>query len=142
MKEKLFIDTWGWIELYNKREHRHTEVDRFYRRWRLSGGRIYTSDYIFDETFTLLFRRLDADLSKHILVSLDEAIRQGYLDLEWIFPERFSKAKELRLQFIDKPMISFTDLTSMVVMKELGIKSILTDDDHFVYVGMGFQKVP
>jgi predicted nucleic acid-binding protein len=39
-------------------------------------------------------------------------------------------------------MISFTDLTSMVVMKELGIMSILTDDDHFVHVGMGFQKVP
>jgi uncharacterized protein len=81
-------------------------------------------------------------LSKHILVSLDEAIRQGYLKLEWISPERFSKARELRLQLIDKPMISFTDLTSMVAMKELGIKSILTDDHHFVHVGMGFQKAP
>ena len=88
------------------------------------------------------FRRLATDLLDHILVSLDEAIRQGYLNLEWISPERFFKARELRFRFIDKLMISFTDLTSMVVMKELGIKSILTDDDHFVQVGMGFQKVP
>jgi predicted nucleic acid-binding protein len=142
MKEKLFIDTWGWVVLHNKREPRHAEVDRFYRKWRLQSGTIYTSDYIFDETFTLLFRRLATDLLEHILVSLDEAIRQGYLNLEWISPERFSKARELRFRFIDKPMISFTDLTSMVVMKELGIISILTDDDHFVQVGTGFQKVP
>jgi len=74
--------------------------------------------------------------------SLDEAIRKGYLNLEWISPEIFSKAKELQFRFIDKPMISFTDLTSMVVMKEFGIKSILTDDEHFIHVGMGFQKVP
>jgi len=35
MKEKLFIDTWGWVVLHNKREPRHAEVDRFYRKWRL-----------------------------------------------------------------------------------------------------------
>lgn len=27
-------------------------------------------------------------------------------------------------------------------MDGLGIKKILTDDDHFEYVGMGFQNVP
>jgi predicted nucleic acid-binding protein len=85
---------------------------------------------------------LAADLSNHILESLDEAVRQGYLNLEWISPERFSTARELRSRFLDKPTISFTDLTSMVVMKELGIKFILTDDNHFVHVGMGFQKAP
>jgi predicted nucleic acid-binding protein len=140
MKEKLFIDTWGWVVLHNKREPRHTEVDRFYRKWRLRSGPIYTSDYIFDETFTLLSRRLATGLLDDILVSLDEAIHQGYLILEWIFPERFSKAKELRFRFIDKPMISFTDLTSMVVMKELGIKSILTDDDHSSRSGWDSKK--
>ncbi len=142
MNEKLFIDTWRWIVLYNKRKPKHAEIDSYYRRWRLRSGTIYTSDYILDETFTLLFRRLAADLSNHILESLDEAVRQGYLNLEWISPERFSTARELRSRFLDKPTISFTDLTSMVVMKELGIKFILTDDNHFVHVGMGFQKAP
>lgn len=142
MKEMAFIDTWGWIALYNKREPRHTEIGNLYRKWRLGNGAVYTSDYVLDETFTLLFRRLPLDLSRFIVESLDEAIRQGYIQLEWISPERFSKAKELRLKFTDKPMISFTDLTSMVLMKELGIKSILTGDDHFTHVGMGFKKVP
>lgn len=61
---------------------------------------------------------------------------------KWITLERFEQAKELRLRFRDKPKILFTDLTSMVVMKELAVMSILTEDDHFTQVGMGFEKVP
>jgi predicted nucleic acid-binding protein len=57
-------------------------------------------------------------------------------------PQRFEKAIELRYRFQDKPRISFTELTSMVVMSERGIEEILTEDDHFLHVGMGFRKVP
>jgi len=35
-----------------------------------------------------------------------------------------------------------TDLSSMVVMEELGVSMILTGDVHFTHVGMGFQIVP
>jgi hypothetical protein len=35
-----------------------------------------------------------------------------------------------------------TDLTSMVVMKEPRIKDVLTEDDHFIQVGMGLRRVP
>lgn len=62
--------------------------------------------------------------------------------MEWITTERFKKAKELRWRFQDKPLISFTDLTSMVVMEELEISDILTEDEHFAHIGMGFRKVP
>jgi hypothetical protein len=30
----------------------------------------------------------------------------------------------------------------MVIMNELGVTDILTEDDHFLHAGMGFQKVP
>ena len=70
------------------------------------------------------------------------AIEEGYLRLERITAERFEKAKSLRMRFQDKPKISFTDFTSMVVMAELGITDILTEDEHFTQVSMGFQKVP
>ena len=73
---------------------------------------------------------------------LDEAVEQGYLNVERISIERFDEAKKLRLKFSDKPKISFTDLTSMVVMKELGVGFILTDDEHFKHVGFGFQMMP
>ena len=56
---------------------------------------------------------------------------------------RFAKTCSLRSKYyIDKPRSSFTDLSSMVVMKEYGITFILTGDDHFNQVGMGFIQVP
>ncbi len=56
--------------------------------------------------------------------------------------ERFTQTESLRSRFLDKPLISFTDLTSMVVMRELDITTILTEDTHFTHVGMGFQLLP
>ena len=138
----LFIDTWGWVALHNRREPRHGEVKAFYREYRLRGKKIYTTDYVLDETLTLLFRRLPLEQAKKSMESIDDAIAQGYLYLEWINYSRFEETKTLRLKFDDKPRISFTDLTSMVVMKELGVKSILTDDDHFVQLGFDFEKMP
>jgi predicted nucleic acid-binding protein len=38
--------------------------------------------------------------------------------------------------------ISFTDLTSMALMEEQGIKKALTEDEHFLQVGMGLLKIP
>jgi hypothetical protein len=34
------------------------------------------------------------------------------------------------------------DITTMVIMQERGIKQLLTKDEHFIHVGMGFQQVP
>jgi len=139
---KLFIDTWGWIVLGNKREPRHTALTVLYSSWKKQKGMSYTTDYVLDETFTLLFRRLSFTEAKKSLDVIDLAIKEGYLRLERITAERFEKAKSLRIKIQDKPRISFTDLTSMVVMAEIGITNILTQDDHFAQVGMGFQKIP
>jgi len=117
MKNKLFIDTWGWVVIHNKREPRHAEVNRFYRNFRFEKGEVYTIDYVFDETITLLFRRLPFDLARDSLMLLNESFEKGYVNLEWISPERFEEAKKLRLKFMDKPMISFTDFTSMAITK-------------------------
>ena len=138
----LFIDTWGWVALHNRRETRHGEVKAFYQEYRLSGGKIYTTDYVLDETLTLLFRRLPLEQAKTSMESINNAIDRGYLYLEWINHSRFEETKTLRLKFDDKPRISFTDLTSMVVMKESRVKTILTDDDHFVQLGFDFEKMP
>jgi predicted nucleic acid-binding protein len=56
--------------------------------------------------------------------------------------DRFADAKRLRLRLRDKPSISFTDLTTMVVMQDFGLKRILTADEHFRHVGMGFHLLP
>jgi len=45
----------------------------------------------------------------------------------------------LRKKLHDKPFISFTDLTSFILMKELSIKKVFTGDTDFEKVNMGFQ---
>ena len=71
-----------------------------------------------------------------------EASNLGLLDIEHVTPERFAQAWRLRLRYRDKPRISFADLTSFVVMRELGLREILTADAHFEHVGMGFVRKP
>jgi predicted nucleic acid-binding protein len=139
---KIFIDTWGWLALRDSREDRHEEIKDRCLDLRGRGYSFYTSDYVLDETFTLLFRRLRFEEARRSLDVMDMAIEEGYLRLERITAERFEKAKSLRKRFQDKPRISFTDFTSMVVMAELGITDILTEDEHFTQVGMGFQRIP
>lgn len=80
--------------------------------------------------------------ARESIEKLDEAVQRGYLGLERITPERFEWAKQLGLKYQDKPRISFTDLTSLVVMEELGVTEILTEDAQFKQVGMGFVTVP
>jgi len=131
---QLFVDTWGWIVLQNKREPQHGDVKSYYQDFRRAKGKVYTTDYVLDETLTLLFKRLPFVKAQAFLSKVEEAVQKGYLHLEWITPERFEQAKVLRLKFQDKPRISFTDLTSMVVMQELSVEDVLTADDHFVLI--------
>ncbi len=142
MENKLFIDTWGWLTLYDKMEARHQETTQFYQKFRSQNGIIYTTDYVLDETFTLLFKRVYADKAKESIKVLTNAFQRPNFNLIWIDELRFTKAQSFRVKFIDKPYISFTDLTSMVVMEELGISQVLTGDAHFIHVNLGFERVP
>jgi predicted nucleic acid-binding protein len=130
---KVFVDTWGWLTLRDRKESQHEKVKKFYSRSRVQKAIIYTSDYVLDETITLFFRRLPYKTARGSLAKIDEAIKGGYLQVEWITPERFEQAKELRSKYQDKPKISFTDLTSMVLMKEHGIEAIITPTTRFIY---------
>ena len=142
MADAVFADTWGWVELSHRRAPRPDEVRRFYRRLVQQQAPIHTSDYVLDETLTLLFRREVFEEAVRFMEAILSAAEQGRLIIERITSDRFANAWILRQRFQDKPAISFTDLTSMVVMQELGINDVLTEDEHFDQVGMGFRRVP
>ena len=142
MAAKLFIDTWGWLTLHDKSERYHQQATQAYQQALAQNGQIYTTDYILDETLTFFFRRLPAYRAEQSMKGLLSAFSTSNFHLIRINEERFSQTELLRSRFLDKPLISFTDLTSMVVMRELGITTILTEDAHFTHVGMGFQLLP
>jgi predicted nucleic acid-binding protein len=76
------------------------------------------------------------------MLQLSAAFSTDRFQLIQIDETRFAQAQILRLKYLDKPQISFTDLTSMVVMQELGISHVLTEDAHFIQVGLGFERLP
>ena len=98
-----------------------------------------TSNFVLDESLTLIFRRLRFDVAYNFSKAVFES---SFVAVETVTEERFRSAFELRRQFADKPNISFTDLTSIVIMTELKMADILTADEHFAHVGLGFQLLP
>lgn len=138
--ERLFVDTWGWLVLANDRDPAFHSVAQI----RSAAGWIgawVTTDYVLDETMTRLFAGTPFFKVRRFAEGIFEASRDGLLDIEHVTPDRFREAWSLRLRY-RKPRISFTDLTSFVTMKELGMTRVLTADAHFEQVGMGFRRVP
>ena len=139
---RLFVDTWGWLVLEDGSDPAHRSVLDIRRQCAWRPGSWITSDFVLDETITRLFSRRPFLEAQRFCTEVFEAQQLGLLVVESITPERFQKAYQLRLRYRDKPRISFTDLTSFAVMRELGIRHALTADQHFVQVHLGFQILP
>ncbi|MBD1855471.1 MULTISPECIES: type II toxin-antitoxin system VapC family toxin [Leptolyngbya] len=142
MVNSILIDTWGWLTLNDAGERRHQQVATLYRTLLKQKTLIYTTTFVLDETFTLFFKRLNAYQAQKAMLQLSAAFSTDQFQLIQIDETRFSQAQTLRLKYLDKPQISFTDLTSMAVMQEFGILHVLTEDAHFIQVGLEFQRLP
>jgi predicted nucleic acid-binding protein len=140
--DRLFVDTWAWLVLANDRDPAFANVSRIRAGAAGRSGAWVTTDYVLDETLTRLFAAAPFAAARRFVDGIFEASRQGLLDIEQVTAERFSRAWRLRLRYDHKPRISFTDLTSFVVMRELGIYRVLTGDAHFEQVGLGFIQPP
>ena len=138
----IFIDTWGWLTFFDNKEQFHKEVKSCLKSFTDINKHLVTSDYIFDETNTILFRRLPFSKALKAQNEILKLIKHNYIDFIRIEKTIFEKANELRKKYKDKPDISFTDLTSFAIMEFLNIKNVLTYDKHFEIVGLGFRRLP
>ena len=138
----LFVDTWGWLALGHRRDPHHEEIRLVFADCQTRRQRMHTSDYVLDELITLLFRRESYSEAVHFLDGLLASAARGSLHIHRVTPERFRAALDLRRRFQDKPGISFTDFTTMQIMKEQRIIEVITEDEHFSHVGMGFRRIP
>jgi len=139
---KLFIDTWGWLAIEDRKDPKHSEALDCYRQRIAVKGRVITSDYVLDETYTSLFRQRPFAEAWKFLEAIHASIARGSVSLQSVNPERFMAAVAMRQKLLDKPRISFTDLTSFVIMRELHIREVLTGDRHFDRAGFGFALLP
>lgn len=140
-RRKVFFDTWGWLAIAHRDDRRHVEATAFYRDFIVAGGLPVTSDYILDETISLLRSRTSPTGTEQFIEGILAAHRSTRVRIERISEEQWSAAWKMSRKFADKTDISFTDFTSFIIMKELRIAEALTADWHYEFVGLGFSKL-
>ena len=101
-----------------------------------SAGTLVSTDYVIDETLTLIRVRLGLRAAAEWWAQIDGSSRIRW---ERIDASRAEKARTRFFEWTDKDF-SFTDCTSFVVMEELGLAKALTTDRHFSQAG--FETVP
>jgi predicted nucleic acid-binding protein len=52
---KIFVDTWGWLAIGHRRDSFHGAVKEHYQKLRKENCEFFTSEYVIDETITLIF---------------------------------------------------------------------------------------
>lgn len=132
----LFVDTAGWMACADAADPSHATAITARDRWLERKGVLVTTDYVIDETLTLIRFRLGLPAAEAWWKQIEGSAR---LQWELITPERAEKARHLFFRYADKDF-SFTDCTSFVVMQQLKLKQALTTDRHFKQIG--FQIVP
>ncbi len=127
----LFVDTAGWIACADAADPAHSQTAAGRDAWLEAGGVLLTTDYVADETLTLLRFRLGLDAAESWWRQVESSSR---LRWEFIGLDRADRARALFFRYRDKEF-SFTDCTSFVVMRELRIREALTTDHHFSQAG-------
>ena len=123
----VFVDTGGWMACADRSNPVHTACTSA-RDATLEAGRILvTTDFVVDETMTLIRIRLGLAAANAWWQQIDGSRR---LRWERVESDRFERARQLFVQYRDKDL-SFTDCTSFAVMRELRVTTVITTDDHF-----------
>jgi uncharacterized protein len=125
------VDTSGFYALLVKGDRAHALARQILERAADSGGRFLTTDYILDETVTLLKARGYGHLPETLF---ETVFASTACRVEWMDPDRFGQTRRFFLKHDDQDW-SFTDCFSFVVMRVSGLRDALTTDVHFRHAG-------
>jgi uncharacterized protein len=133
----ILVDTGAWYALADPQERHHGHaVAQFGRLTKGEHGRMVTSDYILDETYTLLRMRLGIEPVVRLRGLLDQS---SSIQLLRVSDDDFERSVDLMIAHEDKRW-SLTDCASFVLMQQLEIQDAFTFDHNFAEAG--FRVVP
>ena len=128
----VFLDTGVFVAFHNTRDTNHTRALELMRAV-VDGelGTAYTSDYVFDEAVTVALvrtRRPENALTVGRMI-LGE-LTAPFLAILRVGDETFKEAWRLFPQYAGRKL-SFTDCTSITLMRTRGVESIVSFDADF-----------
>ena len=131
MAREAFVDTSGFYALLVGGDGKHEKATTWLEKAESARQLAATTDYVLDETATLLKSKGHGHLLKGFFERLEGS---DVIRIEWTEAGRFRRAKEFFLRHDDHGY-SFTDCVSFVVMKELSLLEALSTDKHFKEAG-------
>lgn len=134
MDNQIFVDTGGFKALIDANDDFHKRATKIWEFLQESNCTLVTTNYILDESFTLIrircggkvvqsFRQVLARSPNLKVVRVTVADEAGAWN--W-FTKDWSK-------------LSYTDCTSFAVMGRLGLKRVMTFDHHFQQAGFKME---
>lgn len=123
----IFVDTSAFLALEDRRDAHHAEALDFRDDCFRSGEALVTSDYVLDESYTIIRRRT----GHGVAVGFGEDIRGSRLiRVEHVTHEVVETAWRLFKTYDDHDF-SFTDCTCFALMQHLRIDAAFAFDKHF-----------
>ncbi len=128
---KLFVDTGAWFALNSRSDENHRTAAGFVRRFKKEPVLFYTTDYVVDETVTLLRFKVS---HSQALVFLDFLTESSHVARVQVSSELVGRAEGIFRTYRDK-LWSFTDCVSFAFMDELGLEEAFSFDQNFAQYG-------
>ena len=136
----IFIDTSAWIAIEDKKDINHLKALQFKKQLLDSQKRLITTNYILDETYTLMLLDLEYTRTINFKQKLDDLIDSNLVIVVHVTPEVEKEGWEVFQRFNKDKTWSFTDCTSKVIMNMFNILEAFTFDRHFEQ--MNFIRKP
>ncbi len=132
MTRSVFVNTSGWLALYNSNDPNHEAARQLWDDLRGQPLRFVTTDYVLDQVYTALkvFGSLHAAQAFHQLVTNSALIRLFMTD-----SVIFDRAWKV---FVDdeNPRWTYTDCVNYSVVQYMGLSEVFTFDPDFTAPGM------
>lgn len=136
---KIFIDTSAWDAIEDSNDPNH-ELALIFKDDLPDNCHLVTTDYILDETYTLLLLNIGYEQTVAFKKNINELLNSGILAVIHISPSLYDAAWDVFQLFnVDKKW-SFTDCVSYATMKQFDIETVFAFDRHFEQ--MGFNRKP
>ncbi len=136
----MMVDTWAWLALNDESDADH-ELAEIANGELLDLGCVFmTTNFVLDEAYTLLRRRVSAQQSIQFGRDIQQAAESGALEIITVDPEIETEAWKLFEKYHEVQGLSYTDCTTFAAMHRLGITEAFTEDAHFSM--MGFIRHP
>ncbi len=125
MTDVIFVDSSAWFAATVPWDANHAAAAVGWLQ--ATPGRFLTTDYIVDETLTLLKSRGERTRADELGTDLFSGT---WVELHYLLPEEIQHAWDVFRRFRDKAW-SFTDCTSKVVIEKLHLTTAFAFDHHF-----------